>query len=172
MTAAPAAHASPIPSRWVERFAPLIRTAGSVLDLACGHGRHARFLAACGHAVLGVDRDAAALEALRGTAGVDTLVADLEGGAWPLAGRRFDAIVVTHYLHRPLMPRLVTALAGDGVLIYETFADGNARFGKPSRPDFLLHPDELMDTLGAALLVVAFEQGEVREPAPAVIQRL
>jgi SAM-dependent methyltransferase len=172
MTAAPAAHASALPSRWIERFAPLIRPGGRVLDLACGSGRHARWLAACGHSVLGVDRDATALDALATTPGIDTLVADLEQGTWPLEGRWFDAIVVTNYLHRPLFPHLVAALARDGVLMYETFAEGNARFGKPSRPDFLLQPGELLRTLAADLVVVAFEQGEVREPAPAVVQRL
>jgi len=171
MTGTPAAHASVTPSAWVARFAPLIRPEGHVLDVACGHGRHACFLADRGHHVLGVDRDASALDALGSTRGVETLVADLEGGPWPLGGRRFDAVVVTNYLHRPLFPRLLEALAGDGVLIYETFAEGNARFGKPSRPDFLLQPDELLRAFGE-LVAVAFEQGEVRAPGRAVVQRL
>lgn len=162
---------APAASPWVVRFAPLIRARGVVLDLACGRGRHARLLAARGCDVLAVDRDAEALAGLAG-AGVRTLCADLEQGAWPLAGLRFDAIVVTNYLHRPQFPHLLAALAPDGVLIYETFADGNARFGKPSRPEFLLQPDELLDRFGKALRVVAFEQGEVAQPVPAVIQRL
>ena len=163
-------HGGATPSPWVVRFAPLIRAGGLVLDLAAGRGRHARFLAARGCEVLAVDRDADALATLA-DAGVRTLCADLEQGAWPLAGRRFDAIVVTNYLHRPQFPDLLAALAPDGVLVYETFADGNARFGKPSRPEFLLQPDELLDCFGKALRVVAFEQGEVAAPSPAVIQR-
>jgi SAM-dependent methyltransferase len=165
-------HRSPAPSPWVTRFAPLIRPGGRVLDLACGHGRHARFLAGRGLRVLGVDRDPDALATLVGLPGVETRRADLEQGDWPLGGERFDAIVVTNYLHRPQFPHLVAALAADGVLIYETFADGNQRFGKPSRPEFLLQPAELLRAFGAALQVVAFEEGEVEAPAPAAIQRL
>jgi SAM-dependent methyltransferase len=165
-----ATHGDATASPWVVRFAPLIRARSSVLDLACGRGRHARFLAARDCDVLAVDRDAAALAGLA-AAGVRTLCADLEQGAWPLSGLSFDAIVVTNYLHRPQFPHLLAALAPDGALIYETFADGNARFGKPSRPEFLLQPDELLDRFGKSLRVVAFEQGEVAQPVPAVIQR-
>lgn len=143
-----------------------------MLDLACGHGRHARFLAAADWRVTAVDRDAAALAALADHAGIETLVADLEAGAWPLAGRRFDGIVVTNYLHRPLFPRLVEALEADGVLICETFMRGNERFGRPSNPDFLLRPNELLEAFAGPLSVVAFEQGEVLLPKPAVVQRL
>lgn len=164
-------HGSSLPSAWVVRFAPLIRPNGAVLDLACGRGRHARFLAAQGHAVLAIDRDAGALAGLSGVAGIRTLEADLEAGRWPVGGERFDAIVVTNYLHRPHFPHLLDALGPDAVLIYETFADGNARFGKPSRAEFLLQPDELLRSFGDRLRVVAFEQGEVARPAPAVVQR-
>jgi SAM-dependent methyltransferase len=156
----------------VARFAPLIKPHGTVLDLACGHGRHARHLAALGHAVLAVDRDPAALATLAGVAGIDTRSADLEQAAWPLGGERFDAIVVTHYLHRPLFADLLAGLQPDGVLIYETFAEGNAAFGRPSRPEFLLRPDELLQWLGATLRVVAFEQGQVARPFPAVMERI
>ncbi|MCA1973934.1 MAG: SAM-dependent methyltransferase, partial [Caenispirillum sp.] len=119
-----------------------------------------------------VDRDTEALAALAGRAGIETLAADLEAGPWPLAGRRFDAIVVTNYLHRPLFPHLIEALAAGGVLLYETFMRGNERFGRPSNPDFLLRPGELLEVFGPALQVVAFEQGEVARPKPAVVQRL
>ena len=165
-------HQSLVASAWVTRFAPLIRRTGRVLDVAAGHGRNARHLAALGHSVLAVDRDAAALATLAGIAGIEARVADLEAGAWPFAGIGFDGIVVTHYLHRPLFAPLLEALRPDGVLVYETFADGNAAFGKPSRPDFLLQPDELLQRFGAGLRVVAFEQGEVALPFPAVIQRI
>ncbi|HEY6863496.1 MAG TPA: class I SAM-dependent methyltransferase [Burkholderiales bacterium] len=156
------------PSDWVRRWAHLVRPGGRVLDLACGGGRHARFLAGLGLRVLGVDRDPAALA---GVPGVELRVADLEGGPWPLGDERFDGVVVTNYLHRPLFPRLVDALAPGGVLIYETFALGNERYGRPGNPDFLLQPNELLERT-RALRPVAFEQGVVARPKPAVVQRL
>jgi len=144
-----------------------------VLDLACGEGRHARALAALGHEVLAVDRDAAALAALAGVPRVRTLQADLEDGSpWPLAGRHFDFIVVANYLHRPLFPAILGALAPGGVLVYETFMAGNERYGRPSNPKFLLQAGELWAAFGAVLEVRAFEQGFRREPKPAMIQRL
>lgn len=160
------------PSAWIVRFAALIRPGATVCDLACGYGRHALFLESLGLRVTALDRDAEALSGLRGRAGIEVVGADLEAGAWPLPGRRFDGIVVANYLHRPLFPRLIEALNEGGVLIYETFMLGNARFGRPSNPDFLLRPGELLEAFGAALQVVAFEQGEVALPKPAVVQRL
>lgn len=160
------------PSPWLSRFAPLIVRGGSVLDLACGRGRHVRLLAGMGLAVEAVDRDAAALQGLAGLAGVAALQADLEGGPWPYAGRTFAGIVVTNYLHRPLFPLLIEALAPGGVLIYETFMQGHERFGRPSNPDFLLRSGELLEAFGGQLAVVAFEQGEVARPQPAMVQRL
>lgn len=159
-------------SAWVRRFVPLIRPGGSVLDLACGSGRHVRLLAAAGLAVTAVDRDGAALAALGAPA--EAIEADLEAGPWPLAGRRFDGIVVTNYLWRPLLPRLADALADGGVLIYETFAHGQHTIGRPSRPEFLLQPGELLVAF-AGLRVVAFEDGfETPPAAPAsrFVQRL
>lgn len=162
-------------SPWVARFAALIPP-GEVLDLACGNGRHARLLAQQGHTVLALDRDAQALEHAVG-AGIRTLQFDLERDApWPFASDRFAGVVVTHYLHRPLLPHLFESLAPGGVLIYETFADGNQRFGKPSRPDFLLQPGELLDVVRQRgqpdLHVLAFEDGYVAQPRPAQIQRI
>jgi len=160
------------PSPWVTRWARLIPE-GEVLDLACGRGRHARLLAALGHDVTAVDRDPEALAALAGAARVRTLEADLEGGKpWPLPGRRFAGIVVTNYLYRPLFPNLLAALAPGAVLIYETFALGNERFGRPANPHFLLRAGELLDAFASALTVIAFEQGLVSSPCPAVVQRL
>jgi SAM-dependent methyltransferase len=168
-----AAHLHPDrPSDWVRRFAPLIAPGAEVLDLACGAGRHARYLAQRGMRVDAVDRDAGALASLAGVPGVSTLCADLEQGDWPCAGRRWDAIVVANYLHRPLFPVLAASLRPQGVLIYETFMQGNERFGRPARPEFLLAPGELLAAFGAVLSVVAFEQGEVMRPKPAVVQRL
>ena len=165
-------HQNLVASPWVARFAPLIAAQGRVLDLASGYGRNARHLAALGCRVLAVDRDAAALATLAGVGGIDTRVADLESDAWPFAGLAFDAIVVTHYLHRPLFDPLLAALRPGGVLLYETFAEGNAAFGRPSRAEFLLQPDELLLRFGASLRVVAFEQGQVDLPCPSVIQRI
>jgi SAM-dependent methyltransferase len=159
-------------SPWVVRFAPLIAPGGAVLDYASGGGRHARWLAQRGWRVEAVDRDAAALALLAGEARVATRQADLEDGPWPYAGRRFDAVVVTNYLYRPRLGELLACLDPGGVLIYETFMVGNERFGKPSNPDFLLQPAELLARLGAGYTIVAFEQGEVRTPRPAVVQRV
>jgi SAM-dependent methyltransferase len=160
------------PSPWVRRFAPRIRSGGSVLDVACGSGRHARHLASLGLQVLAVDIDAAALQALAGLAGIQTEVADLEGGPWPYAGRRFDSVVVTRYLHRPLLVPMIEALAPDGVFIYETFAAGNERFGRPRNPEFLLQPGELLELARGRLRVLAYEDVFVETPKPAMIQRM
>jgi SAM-dependent methyltransferase len=153
------------------RFSTLIRPKGMVLDLACGAGRHARYLAQRGFSVEAVDRDRAALASLAQVPGVRTTCAELEGGPWPYHGTRFDGIVVTNYLHRPLFSLLREALQPGGVLIYETFMLGNERFGRPSNPDFLLRPGELLDWLAGTTTVVAFEQGE-EESRSAVVQRI
>ena len=161
------------PSAWVARFAPRIR-GGEVLDLACGGGRHARHLAALGHPVLALDRDAQALAVAAGP-GITTFEYDLEreGAAWPFEAGRFAGIVVTNYLHRPLLASLAVSLRLDGLLIYETFAIGNEAFGKPSNPDFLLaHGELLAFALRSGLRVLAFEDGCVGGPKPAMLQRL
>jgi SAM-dependent methyltransferase len=160
------------PSAWIVRWAPLVRPGGDVLDLACGAGRHARHFAARGCRVLAVDRDEAALGALVDVTGVVTRAADLEGASWPFEPSSVDAIVVANYLHRPLFGPIVTALRPGGVLVYETFMAGNERFGKPSNPHFLLRPGELLELVQGRVEVVAFEQGEVAAPRPAVVQRL
>lgn len=157
-------------SAWVQRFAPLIRHGGRVLDLAAGSGRHARLLLDMGFAVTAVDRDTSGLRELAG-GDCEVRAIDLESTApWPLGGG-WDGIVVTNYLYRPLLMPIAASLAASGVLIYETFAVGNERFGRPRNPDFLLIPGELLAVF-AALTVVAFEQGEVALPRPAVIQRI
>jgi len=164
-------------SAWVRRFAPLIRQ-GETLDLACGGGRHARLLAGLGHTVIALDRDKDALAQIQaGPHGDDiaTVEYDLEapGAVWPFAARSLSGIVVTNYLYRPLMPPLFASLAPDGVLIYETFARGNEAFGKPSNPDFLLMPSELLGLAGrSGLRVLAFEDGVVQSPKPARVQRI
>lgn len=144
-----------------------------MLDLACGHGRHARFLASIGYCVLACDRDAAALAALEGVPGIETLNIDLEDGRpWPFVATRFAGIVVTNYLHRPVLPALPDALQPGGILIYETFMAGNECYGKPSNPSFLLRPGELYEAFSAPLEVLAFEQGFSNTPKPAVTQRI
>jgi len=161
------------PSGWVRQWAHLIVPGGTVLDVASGAGRHARWLAARGHPVAALDRDAAALATMGGVAGVATLACDLEGAPWPLPDdARFAAIVVTNYLHRPLMPRLVDALAPGGVLIYETFAQGNETVGKPSNPAFLLAPGELLAVCMPALRVIAYQDGFLPQPREAFVQRI
>lgn len=165
-------HHSDEPSAWVTRWAEYIPAGGRVLDVACGSGRHARWLAARGHTVEAVDRDASLLASLASTPGIATRCADLEGGPWPYAGQSFAGIVVVNYLHRPLFPALLAALAPGGALIYETFAAGNERFGRPSNPDFLLRPGELLDVARGALRVIAYEDRVISEPRPAAIQRL
>ena len=161
-----------LPSPWVSRFVPLISRGGAVLDLACGGGRHARYLAGLGYAVEAVDRDAGAIEALRDIPGVSARCADLENGPWPYGGFHFAGIVVTNYLWRPLFPHLMATLDQGGILIYETFMLGHERFGKPANPAFLLRPDELRHIVRGHLAIIAFEQGEVAEPRPAMLQRL
>ncbi len=165
-------HGAGPPSGWVRRFAPLVRPEGAVLDVACGRGRHARLFHGLGHPVTALDRDPAALAELGAAGGIELVAADLEAGPWPLPGRRFAAVVVANYLWRPLFPHLLAALEPAGVLIYETFARGNARFGRPANADFLLAPDELLELVRGRLHVVAFEQGIVAEPRPAALQRL
>jgi SAM-dependent methyltransferase len=160
------------PSGWVRRFVPLAKAGGRVLDLASGSGRNARWLAAHGWQVEAVDRDASALAPLHGVANITTRVADLENEPWPYAGQQFDAIVVCRYLHRPLLPLLARSLTAQGVLIYETFMRGQEGFGRPTNPDFLLWPNELLISFGTELILLAFEQGIVQAPQPAVLQRI
>lgn len=160
------------PSAWVARFAALVPAGASVLDVACGGGRHARLFAAHGCRVEAVDRDAVALAQLQGVAGITTVVADLEQDVWPYAGRQFDAVVVSNYLYRPHFDALMACVAPGGVLIYETFMLGNERFGKPSNPAFLLEPDELLRRVAAGFSVLGFEQGEAAMPKQAMVQRI
>ena len=167
-----ALHGAQAASDWVLRWAHLVPAGAAVLDVACGRGRHARLFADRGCRVLAVDRDAEALAALAGVDGIQTQQADLEDAPWPFAPGSFDAVVVTNYLHRPQFPHLAAALRPGGVLIYETFMLGNARFGKPSNPGFLLRPGELLEAFSGVLAVAGFEQGEAGRPPRAVVQRI
>jgi SAM-dependent methyltransferase len=158
-------------SPWVRRFAPLVAPGGVVLDLAAGGGRHARYFLSRGHPVVAIDRDTVPLADLEGRA--EVIQADLEAGAASTAawgGRTFAGVVVCNYLHRPLMPYLLAAVAPGGVLIYETFARGNERFGKPRNPDFLLEPGELLTLADAQFHVISYEHGLIE--GPRVVQRM
>ncbi|MDE1183950.1 SAM-dependent methyltransferase [Paraburkholderia sp.] len=193
----PQPHGTGDASRWVQRWSHLVAPGGAVLDVASGAGRHARWFASRGHPVTALDRDAAALAAMADDPRITTRIADLENAPWPLPGlasvtpstassaqehdtvkgqkdaeTKFAAVIVTNYLHRPLFPQLLAALAPGGVLIYETFAQGNERVGKPSNPAFLLAPGELLDVVRPALRVIAFQDGFLAQPRPAYIQRI
>ena len=157
-------HGSEAPSAWVQRWSHLVPAAGRVLDVACGQGRHAYWFYKRNHHLTLVDRAQAAIESIAiPVESREVVVADIETGPWPFAGRQFDAVIVTNYLWRPLLPTLLASIAPGGVLIYETFAQGNETVGKPSRPDFLLRPGELL-ALCRDLRVVAFEDGYQEAP--------
>jgi SAM-dependent methyltransferase len=161
------------PSPWVVRFASLVSDRGDVLDIACGAGRHTRLFLARGHRVVAVDRELSGVADLAEHDRLETVETDLEDETpFALQGRRFAGVVVTNYLHRPLMPALVAAVDPAGVLIYETFAVGNERFGLPKNPDFLLRPGELLDAVRGHLRVIAYEDLVVGEPSPAAIQHV
>ena len=171
MTRTPPHRAAPSP--WVRRFAPLVVRGGEVLDLACGGGRHTRLLLDVGHRVTALDRDLSGIADLAAEPRLASVEADLEDGSpWPLEGQRFAGVVVANYLHRPMFPALLRSLAPGGVLIYETFAHGNERFGRPRNPDHLLREGELIERVGGALHLVAYEHGEITTPRAAVVQRL
>jgi SAM-dependent methyltransferase len=167
------AHGDLAPSAWVQRWSALVPAGARVLDVACGSGRHARWFAARGAHVTALDRDAQAVAPLRTLDGakIEVIVADIETAPWPLAGRRFDAVVVTNYLWRSLLPTLIASVDEGGVLIYETFAIGNETLGKPSNPDFLLRPGELLAAV-AGLRVIAYEDGFVADAPQRFVQRV
>ncbi len=158
------------PSPWIVTWAGLVAPDAGLLDVAAGKGRHTQFFADRGHRVTAIDRD---VSALNPSDKIEVIAADLEDGSpWPLAGRRFGAIIVTNYLHRPLFPALFEALQPGGVLLYETFMAGNERFGKPSRPDFLLKDGELLDLVRDRFSVTAYEARMVSQPKMAMVQRI
>jgi len=160
------------PSRWVVRFSPLVRPGGHVLDLAAGGGRHTQWFLASERPVLALDRDLSKLDWLQHPL-LQKVEADLEGSeGWPLGERTFDAVVVTNYLWRSIFDDIVSAVRDDGVLIYETFAEGNERYGRPRRPEFLLQPGELLAKVAPRLTVVAYEHGYAEHPSERVVQRI
>ena len=161
------------PFPWIVRFAPLVPRGATVLDLACGAGRHTRWFLERGHPVTAVDVDLSGLDDLRQHPQLEIVPADLEDGSpWPLPNRRFGAVVVTNYLWRPLFEPILDAIQECGVLLYETFARGNEAYGRPTNPDFLLRPGELLEVARGRLQIVAYEHGYLDHPRPAVKQRL
>ena len=136
------------PAKWLTSNRALLPSAGDALDLACGSGRNAIWLATQGFRTLAVDRDTVAIdtlthEARRRALSIQARAVDLENGDPFLESDSFDLIVVVHYLHRPLMPALVRAVRPGGVLVYETFTRAQAARGRPTNPAFLLEPGEL-----------------------------
>jgi SAM-dependent methyltransferase len=159
-------------SPWIARFAHLVPTGGTVLDLAAGHGRHSRFFLDQGHDVTAVDIDMSGMSDLIGKAGLTVLETDMETGVWPFPACAFDGIVMTNYLHRSHFPHLIDALRPGAALLIESFGVGNEKFGRPRNPDFHLHPGELLAAFSGRLHVVAYEHGIEHLPRPAVRQRL
>ncbi|MDB5945770.1 MAG: SAM-dependent methyltransferase [Ramlibacter sp.] len=155
-------HGGEAPSPWIRRWSHLVPAGADVLDVACGYGRHLRWFAQHDHPVVGVDRSPEAIASVKVLG--EALLADIENGPWPFTGRRFGGVVVTNYLWRPLLPAIVGSVAPGGALLYETFASGNETVGKPSRPDFLLQPGELLRAC-EGLRVVAYEDGFLEQPA-------
>jgi SAM-dependent methyltransferase len=159
------------PSAFIAAWAHLLAPGASVLDVACGSGRHTRFFAGRGHKVTALDRDPVALAGLADVP-CERLEADIEGAPWPLPGRTFGAVVVTNYLHRLLMPTLIESVASSGVLLCETFAQGNETVGRPGNPDFLLKPGELLEMVRGSLRVIAFEDVFEARPFARYVQRI
>jgi SAM-dependent methyltransferase len=155
-------HGTEPASDWVRRWSHLVPAGATVLDVACGFGRHMHWFAAHGYPVVGVDSSTDAIDSLKELG--EAVLADIENGPWPFAGRSFGGVVVTNYLWRPLLATLIDSVAPGGTLIYETFAVGNEAVGKPARPDFLLQPDELLRAC-QALRIVAYEHGFLDAPA-------
>jgi len=159
-------------SPWIRRYLGGVRAHGTVLDVACGGGRHMRLALELGYTVVGVDRDLSGVGDLVGRARVELIEADLEQGSpFPFGGRTFDGVIVSNYLWRPLLPAVVAAVGAGGVLIYETFAVGNERFGRPTNPDFLLRPGELVEATRPALTPLAYEHAMHSDP-PRIVQRI
>jgi SAM-dependent methyltransferase len=171
-TSQPSVHG--IPSTWIQRFLGGVAHGGTILDVACGSGRHLRLAHALGYRVTGIDQELTGVRDLERHADIELIPADLENGApFPIGARRFAGVIVTNYLWRALLPALVAAVASDGLLLYETFALGNERFGRPSNPDFLLRPNELLDAVMPDLTVINFEHGQLDHPGPPrIIQRI
>jgi SAM-dependent methyltransferase len=167
-----AKHDLAAPSPWVVRFIGGVAAGGTVLDVACGRGRHLRLALDRGHKAVGIDRDLSGLADLKDPPGLELIAADLEDGRpFPLLGKTFDGVIVANYLWRPVLPDIVASVGRGGILIYETFAVGNERLGKPANPDFLLRPGELLTAVAPRLTAIAFEHVKLSDP-PRIVQRV
>jgi len=159
-------------SPWVEKHVPLIPKARPVLDVACGGGRHSLHLLKLGYEMVSVDVETTAITTYKDLPGLSIVRADLEKDPWPFAENTFASIVVVNYLWRPLLPDLCASLMPGGVLLYDTFARGNEKYGRPSNPDFLLKQRELQETLEDELEILDFFDGFVDTPTPACRQSI
>ncbi|MBI06025.1 MAG: SAM-dependent methyltransferase [Rhodospirillaceae bacterium] len=160
------------PSPWITRFASKIASGSKVLDLACGNGRHSRYLLRLGHTVTACDINISALTDIKDEARLEIIACDLENSPWPFGDRHFAAIIITNYLHRPLFPDVVATLAPAGLLLYETFAAGNEAFGRPRNPKYLLKRGELISGILDNLTIIAYEDVTIDTPHPACVQRV
>ena len=160
------------PSSWLQRHSSLIPHSGPILDIAAGSGRHTQYLLEKGHTVVSIDKDISRLARIK-SSHLSIARVDLEAPKpWPFKNSAFAAIIVTNYLHRPLFPLIINALAVGGVLVYETFANGNEKFGKPTNPNYLLKAGELIQLTLEHLHILAYEDLTVDQPRPAQIQRI
>tara|TARA_Y100001970_G_C14259923_1_gene879517 strand:+ start:15129 stop:15680 length:552 start_codon:yes stop_codon:yes gene_type:complete len=160
------------PSEWVMRFSNYITPKSKVLDVACGSGRHSSLMLSLGHRVTSIDIDVSGLFYLKRQSNLRIIETDLENKPWPLGKEKFQAIIVTNYLYRPLIPQLVNSLSTNGLLIYETFAKGNEVFGRPRNPKYLLDRGELISFFSDKLNIIAYEDLEVISPRKSVKQRI
>jgi SAM-dependent methyltransferase len=166
------------PSTWVQRFAPLVRTNGPVLDVACGGGRHTKFFLERGHPVVGIDKDLEHVCDLGTTPDVKLINFELENGSpLPVNKQKFSAIILIYYIYRPLFTELIELLEPGGLFICESFAHGDEVYHSPHNPDHLLANGELLDVVQSRLQVVAYEHGLVaspfpNRPFPGILQRI
>ncbi len=162
---------APSCSAWVEKHLHLLGRDQPVLDLAAGSGRHTRLLLEQGYEnITAADIDTTALSDLAERPGVSVVNHDLEKAPWPFAPASFAGIIVTNYLWRPRFSSIIATLSPGGVLIYETFMQGQERLGRPRNPDFLLQPGELRQRLEPFCDILAFREGPDPGPPPAMRQ--
>lgn len=160
------------PSNWVKRFAKKIDKNGKVLDLACGQGRHTSLMLSLGYTTVAADINLSGIDSLNKHKNLELMQVDLEQDPWPFEKKAFSGIIVTNYLHRPLFKNILSALTPNGILIYETFADGNQEYGHPQNANYLLKRGELILKVFPELTILAYEDLIVQKPRPAAVQRV
>lgn len=160
-------------SEWVRRYYRQFPKNGFILDLAGGTGRHARFLSQKGFKILLVDNQISKAKDLQNVEGIKLVECDLEdGNSLPFPASTFQGIVVTNYLYRPIFPQLLCLLEVGGILIYETFAVGHEKYGRPTNPDYLLKSGELINLVSPQMRVIAYEEHSITRPTKAYVQSL